>query len=153
MRNRYRDFVVDHNQIELGTGGRTFDTARSGIRAWKMFDLGWVELFPANAPIVTGQTVAVRVHHYRFWSLNACRIVYTMDEPRRFGFAYGTLSSHAERGEERFTVEWRADDSVWFDILAFSKPRLPALLARPLARKLQKRFARDAMIAMQDLVR
>ena len=91
------------------------------------------------------------------WWLNACRIVYVVDEEgpvTRFGFAYGTLPQHAESGEERFTVEWReADGAVWYDILAFSRPR--QLLARagyPFARRLQKRFARDSAAAMQRAV-
>jgi alpha-ketoglutarate-dependent taurine dioxygenase len=47
----------------------------------------------------------------------------TLEQPvRRFAFAYGTLAEHAESGEERFQVEWREDDSVWYDILAFSRP-------------------------------
>ena len=68
---------------------------------------------------------------------------------RRFGFAYGTLPEHAERGEERFTVELQPDGSVWYDLFAFSRPSswyLEAGLA--LTRSLQKRFARDSMAAM-----
>jgi uncharacterized protein (UPF0548 family) len=56
------------------------------------------------------------------WFLNACRIVYVLDDiqpVRRFGFAYGTLPGHAERGEERFSIEWHCDDTVWDDLLAF----------------------------------
>jgi uncharacterized protein (UPF0548 family) len=36
------------------------------------------------------------------WWLNACRIVYVVDEEgpvKRFGFAYGTLPEHAESGK------------------------------------------------------
>ena len=68
----------------------------------------------------------------------------------KFGFAYGTLPGHVECGEERFTVEWhRDDDSVWYDILAFSKPgHILTRLGYPLARRLQKRFAVDSMQAM-----
>jgi uncharacterized protein (UPF0548 family) len=60
---------------------------------------------------------------------------------KRFGFAYGTLSTHVERGEERFTIEWHRDeDSVWYDILAFSRPnKLLVKLGLPLARMLQQR--------------
>src|SRR5262249_800616 len=65
-----------------------------------------------------------------------------------------TLPEHAESGEERFTVEWHeADAAVWYDILAFSRPQ--QLLARcgyPIARRLQKRFARDSAAAMQRAV-
>ena len=60
------------------------------------------------------------------WWLNACRIVYVVDDSGpnfKFGFAYGTLPGHVESGEERFLIEWnRADNSVWYDILAFSRP-------------------------------
>src|SRR5262249_51861973 len=83
--------------------------------------------------------------------------VYVVDDEgpvQRFGFAYGTLPGHAESGEERFTVEGHEqDDAVWYDILAFSRPQ--QLLARwgyPFARRLQKRFARDAAAAMRRAV-
>ena len=73
---------------------------------------------------------------------------------QRYGFAYGTLPEHAESGEERFTVEWHeADDAVWYDIVAFSRPQqLLARLGYPFARRLQKRFARDSAAAMQIAV-
>ena len=85
--------------------------------------------------------------------MSACRIVYVLVEPRRFGFAYGTLPAHVERGEERFLVEWCADDSVWYDILAFSRPNHWLVrLGYPITRLLQKRFARDSMRVMQAAV-
>ena len=45
---------------------------------------------------------------------------------KRFGFGYGTLPRHAERGEERFSVEWyREDGCVYYDVFAFSRPKHP----------------------------
>jgi len=115
-----------------------------------MFNLGWVQLFQPKTEIKTGATVAVLIHHFGFWSLNASRIIYVFEEARRHGFAYGTLQDHAEQGEERFSIEWMEDDSVIYDILAFSKPRQwQARLARPVCRLLQRRFARDSMAAMR----
>jgi len=75
------------------------------------------------------------------------------DAIARFGFAYGTLPDHIERGEERFLIEWNhSDDSVWYDILAFSQPRHPMVkLGAPVARVMQKRFARDSLRAMRSL--
>ena len=70
-----------------------------------------------------------------------------------YGFAYGTLSDHAEMGEERFTVEFHAnDETVWYDICAFSRPRPLARLAYPFTRALQRRFASDSKKAMHRAV-
>ena len=91
------------------------------------------------------------------WWLNSCRIVYVVDEPgpiSRFGFAYGTLPGHVEAGEERFLIEWdHGDDSVWYDILAFSRPNhLLSRLGYLFVRRLQKRFGRDSAAAMLKAV-
>jgi uncharacterized protein (UPF0548 family) len=151
-------YAVDHNRASLGEGEETFDRAVGALRAWKMFDIGWVRIFPPGAPIEVGTTVAVLASHHGFRSLNACRVVYLIYEDdgeiRRCGFAYGTLPEHGERGEERFTVEWRRDNgSVFYDLYAFSRPNsLLALLGYPLARRLQRRFARDSLRAMARAV-
>jgi uncharacterized protein (UPF0548 family) len=147
-------FTVDHNRARLGAGAECFARAVAALRAWRMTSLGWSAVRPTGARIETGTDVAVVVRHYGFWSLNACRIVYVMDERaqgvRRVGFAYGTLRDHGAVGEERFTVEWReADDSVWYDLYAISRPRHPlARLGYPLARRLQRRFAAASKRAM-----
>jgi uncharacterized protein (UPF0548 family) len=142
-------YVVDHNRVYLGRGRGALHIAKLALQSWRMFDLGWVRAFPDAAPIEPGINVAVQVHHLGFWSLNACRVVYIFDEKDHYGFAYGTLHDHAEKGEERFSVEIFDDGSVWYDILAFSKPnQWQAGIARPISRLLQKRFARDSKQAM-----
>jgi uncharacterized protein (UPF0548 family) len=146
-------YNVDHNRIHLGKGEGTWRRAVAAIRGWQMFNIPWVHLYWPSTPIHVGTDVAISVHHLGFHSLNACRIVYVVDEDgsqRRFGFAYGTLWDHAESGEERFTVEWRRDeDEVCYDLLAFSRPRqIAARLAGPLSRKLQRNFATASKLAM-----
>lgn len=94
-------YVVDHNRICLGKGEACFNAACDAIRAWRMFSLSWVTLCWPSAPIAPGTDVAVLARWGPLWWLNACRIVYVIDEQmtqRRFGFAYGTLPAHAERG-------------------------------------------------------
>jgi uncharacterized protein (UPF0548 family) len=151
-----KGYTVDHNRIRLGSGTECFDRAVRAFRQWKMFEMPWVELCWPDTPIQAGANVAVLVTHFGTWSLNAARIVYMIEEHgtrKRFGFAYGTLKEHAERGEERFSVELHADDgSVWYDLYAFSRPNLLARLGYPLARSLQKRFARESKSAMQKAV-
>jgi uncharacterized protein (UPF0548 family) len=149
-------YSVDHNRVRLGAGADVFHRAAAALRHWCMLSLGWASVHPPEAEIVEGSTVALVARHYGFWSLNACRIVYVIDEAdevnaiRRFGFAYGTLPEHGALGEERFTVEWRrADDGVWYDLYAVSRPGHPlARLGYPLARALQRRFARASKRAM-----
>lgn len=146
-------YTLDHNRVWLGVGRQTFEQAKAAMRRWEMFNLGWISLCWPTAPLEAGTTVAVLARALGVWSLNACRIVYTIAETGqtdRFGFAYGTLPAHAERGEERFCIEWqRRDDSVWYDILAFSQPnQFLTKIAQPYVRRLQKQFARDSMRAM-----
>ena len=69
-------------------------------------EIGWVEAFPRDASIESGTVVAVLIRHLGFWSLNGCRVLYHLDGgDTRFGFAYGTLTNHAEAGEELFALE------------------------------------------------
>jgi uncharacterized protein (UPF0548 family) len=51
-----------------------------------------------------------------------CRVVGVVDEPTRWGFAYGTLPGHLEQGEEAFVVSTSPEETVRFDIVAFSRP-------------------------------
>jgi uncharacterized protein (UPF0548 family) len=145
-------FNVDRSQIQLGRGDEVFDRAKTAIREWRMFALPWIQLCWPNAPIEIGSAVAILVSHFGLWSLNAARIVYTIDDPQRYGFAYGTLPGHAEIGEERFSVEFRRDETVWYEIYAFSRPHGLARCAYPLSRALQRRFARDSMRAMRSVI-
>jgi len=146
-------FRVDHNRVRLGAGEATFNRAVVAVKRWEMFNLGWVQLCWPDASIAVGTTVAMLASSFGLWTLNACRIVYLIAEDgpvSRYGFAYGTLPEHVARGEERFQVEWnRADDSVWYDIVAFSQPnQILTRLGYPAMRISQKRFAHDSKRAM-----
>jgi uncharacterized protein (UPF0548 family) len=146
-------FELDHNRVQLGQGATDFAAGCAALKAWKMFPPPWTRLSPADAAINVGTVVAMQAHALGFWWMNGCRIVYVIDEAagpiRRFGFAYGTLPAHVEAGEERFMVEMRADETVWYDLRAFSRPRYwPVRLAKPIARALQRRFVRDSKAVM-----
>jgi len=149
------DYVLDHNRIKLGVGSETYDRAVAALRRWRQFDLGWVKIEPDSTPLEIGNTVAIKAKTFGLWSLSACRIVYLINETgpiRKFGFAYGTLTNHVERGEERFMIELHEDGSVWYDILAFSRPnQLVVRLGYPFARMLQKRFAKESLTMMVTL--
>ncbi|MBV9670915.1 MAG: DUF1990 domain-containing protein [Acidobacteriales bacterium] len=147
------DYNIDRNRQLLGRGCAVWEKAKEALRQSAMFDMPWIRLHRADKWIATGTVVAVEVKHFGFYSLNACRIIGLVDSSpgiERFGFSYGTLWQHAERGEERFCVEWnREHDFVTYDLLAFSQPRmLGARLAYPLSRNLQRRFAQESKLSM-----
>jgi uncharacterized protein (UPF0548 family) len=143
----------DLNTIALGQGPAAWEAAKLAIRQWKMFPEGWTHIAPATPAIATGAELSMHARVLGIWWANGCRIVYIVDEPTRFGFAYGTLSTHVERGEELFLVERRADDSVHYVLKAFSKPRhILARLGYPLVRFFQRKFARESKESMRAFV-
>jgi uncharacterized protein (UPF0548 family) len=82
-----------------------------------------------------------------------CRIVAVIDEPNRYGFAYGTLPVHPERGEEAFVIVRDDDGRIRFDVEAVSSPHHPlARLVPPVANYLQDRTARKYLSAMERAV-
>ena len=124
-------FDVDEQITIVGSGEAAFVRATTALMEWRQFELGWVELFPKRASIAPGTVVVVAVRHLGFWSLNGCRVVYSIGSQGdcTFGFAYGTLANHAERGEEIFQVSFRPETGeVSYLIRAVSRPR--AALAR-----------------------
>lgn len=153
-----RGFCGDESRAVLGNGEEVFDRAWAALQGWRQFDFDWVEMVATGPPTQVGTNLVVLIQHLGFWSLNGGRIVYTVDDDdraRRRGYAYGTLTNHAERGEEIFEVAMdRATSQVTYSIRAVSRPRSPlAWCGYPIARALQHRFRSDSCAAMQRAVR
>ncbi len=153
---RPHGFCYNENRIFLGNGEATFRRASVALSEWRHFATSWTRIVPASAPISAGTTVALLIRALGIWWWNSARIVYTVEEQHptpRFGFAYGTLPAHVERGEEQFLVEMDAAGEVWYSIRSFSRPRmLAARIAYPIARRLQRQFVRDSFAAMAAAV-
>jgi uncharacterized protein (UPF0548 family) len=140
----------DFNKVCLGEGAEVFQSAYNALTRWEHFPIHWVKIGPGMPPIREGQKVAMQARAFGLYWISAAQIVYTIAEPRRFGFAYGTLNAHVECGEERFLIEWLPDNTVWYSLTAFSRPRRWFIrLGYPLARQLQKRFVHDSFAALR----
>ena len=86
-------YVVDHRRVCLGTGQHIFEAACAALRCWQMFQVSRVQLCWPTTGIEPGAVVGILASWAGLWFLNACRIVYVLDEissMRRVGFAYGT---------------------------------------------------------------
>jgi uncharacterized protein (UPF0548 family) len=75
------------------------------------------------------------------------RVIFAVEEPRRIGFALGTVEDSVVSGEESFMIEWRDNDEVWFTVRAFDAPasffyRLIPRLVRRRRRELFVRYLR-----------
>lgn len=134
----------------LGRGDAVFERA--------VHVLGELGNYPASftrvvrpdriAPDAVFATVA---SHPGFVSVHPCRIIYTIDMDRRWGFGFGTLRGHAASGEERFVVTLDPDDgTVRYAVQAFSRPggRLMRLGA-PIVQAYQRRFRRETLVEMR----
>jgi uncharacterized protein (UPF0548 family) len=120
----------DVYSVRVGHGDRTFQRAKEALRLWQAHRHVGATLTPNNPPLVTHTVVVVTFHLGPMHVVAPCRVVYVTDEDDRFGFAYGTLPGHPERGEEAFHVRRDEDGPVTFDVVAFSRPAdWPALKA------------------------
>ena len=147
----------DEQAVTVGRGEADFERARMALARWIQFDIGWVEAFPARLSIEVGTDVAVLIRHLGFWSLNGARVLYQVggtDGQDVFGFAYGTLTNHAESGEELFEVSIdRQSGDVMYRIRAVSRPQsVLTWIGQPIVRLLQARFRHDSAAAMRRAI-
>jgi uncharacterized protein (UPF0548 family) len=110
-------------------------------------------VFPQHQEILTGATVVVTLGTPFAALVVPCRIVSVIDGQTAWGFAYGTLPGHPEQGEEAFVVSMAPDQSVHFEITAFSRPGDPLVrLSGPIARSLQRGGTAGYLRALQRFV-
>ncbi|KAA9110458.1 DUF1990 family protein [Microbacterium rhizomatis] len=101
-----------------------------------------------GTPYVSGGTT-VRLHG-RVDGMRAdaeLRVIFAVEEPRRIGFALGTVGDSVVSGEESFMLDWLANDEVWFTVRAFDAPvagmyRMFPALTRRRRRALFTRYLR-----------
>lgn len=142
----------DHNCCIIGSGEQKWEAAKEALRNWSQFPAPWTKILPERAPLKVGETVAVLFRIFGIWWINSARIVYVFDEPNHFGFAYGTLKGHLEKGEECFWIERDEAGTISYHIRAFSKPYYWFVkLTYPMARYYQRRFVQESMAHMQGI--
>jgi uncharacterized protein (UPF0548 family) len=142
----------NHLHVETRIGGpETFEPAAQAILTWRMHRAAG--MLVTAEPAHEGQRIVGRLGPFRV----PCQVIWTLHEPTRAGFGYGTLPGHPEHGEEAFVVEFRPD-GVWFAVTAFSRPaawftraagplivQLQHGYAHILGRRLRSLVSRDAV--------
>jgi uncharacterized protein (UPF0548 family) len=165
---RYVETPPGYHRLEyrarIGEGDEVFRRAGDALLHWRMHRAAGLPMKATDSPAQIGTNSLGRlgagmlVGRLRLMSPLGtaglpvpCRVVWTLDEPDRIGFAYGTLQGHPESGEESFVVT-REPDGIYFTIRAYSRAATwYTRLAGPATRKAQHYAARRYAEALRRL--
>jgi uncharacterized protein (UPF0548 family) len=140
-------------ETRLGRGADTFERAVQGLQSWQAHRLLGMRVLPAETVIAAQATVIVTIGVSHLCLAAPCRIIEVIDEPNRWGFAYGTLPGHPEAGEETFVITRTEDDEVRFEVIVFSRPGDPLVrLSGPIGPWVQRRGTNGYLRALRRWV-
>ncbi|GAT83637.1 hypothetical protein STXM2123_4338 [Streptomyces sp. F-3] len=108
-----------HMRMRIGEGTEVFRRASEAVLTWEMHRALGVEIDTSAQRAAPGVDVTVSVAGV---VRAPCRVVWTVEEHRRAGWAYGTLPGHPACGEEAFVVNRTGDGTVWLTVSSFSRP-------------------------------
>lgn len=154
---------LEHRE-RIGTGDEVFRRAGEALLHWRMHRAAGLPMTATDTPPQIGTNslgrlgLGMLIGRLRTLSpLGAiglpvpCRVVWTVDEPDRIGFAYGTLEGHPEAGEESFVVT-RDPDGIYFTVRAYSRAAAwYARLGGPATRAGQRYAARRYVASLRRL--
>lgn len=143
-----------HEETFLGHGRAVLERAGEAVTTFRMHRAVGVSLRTSSDRADPGVAVETGLALGPLRVAAPCRVVWSVYDSDRIGFAYGTVPGHPERGEESFVVELRDDDTVWFAVTAFSRPATwYTRLAGPVVPMLQRAYARRCGRVLRRLVR
>ena len=134
-------YACERRRVRLGQGADRFAEAAAAVRGWQLHRRAGLTVAASAPRADPGVEVVLGVRVGPVWALAPCRVVWSLDQPGRAGFAYGTLPGHPERGQEAFVVERDDAGAVWLAVSAVSRPAdWSTRLLAPLARRWQRRI-------------
>lgn len=143
----YTDVDPKPRTLVIGHGRPAFERAKAALQTWVPQRSIGARVHPADAAVELGATVLLRLP---LGITAPTRIVDVVDEPDRFGYAYGTLPGHPESGEERFEIRLHPDGAVTATIAVDASPAtLLARLAGPVAMALQTAALRRYLYSLR----
>ena len=117
------------SSVRIGSGSARFAAASAELMRWQVLRRSGITVTDAAGAaareVTLGDTIVQSLPLGGLRFAAPIRVVRLLREPRRTGYAAGTLPGHPLRGEELFLIEHRADDSVWLVIRALYRPATP----------------------------
>ncbi|HEY3484821.1 MAG TPA: DUF1990 domain-containing protein [Ilumatobacteraceae bacterium] len=138
--------------VIIGRGAEAFARAGEQLMTWGAQRGAGLTIVASADRVATGVDVIVGFGPRWMGMHGPCRVVHTVEQPDRVGFAYGTLHGHPVSGEESFNVLLDDEGRVRFVLIAFSRPATPlAKIAGPFGAMAQRSIAdryADALAAV-----
>jgi uncharacterized protein (UPF0548 family) len=148
-----RGFRETGGLVTLGHGQRVFDRAIANIKNWSVHERAGLNVTPPRSEVRESSDVILLMKLLVGYVTVSCRVVSITESKDQWGFNYGTLPHHVERGEESFTVARAPDDTVTFAVRAMSRPaHFLTKMGAPVARIIQRKATDRYLQAMVDLV-
>ena len=136
----------------VGQGSGAFDSAVIALRSL-VAQRAVADVIPADAEAVLGSTLLVELGFGPISLVAVNRVVWLVDEPDRWGFAYATLPGHPERGQESFVVRRLPNDEAEVTITGVAHASVPlGRFIGPLVRPVQSRMAERYLDAIGAFV-
>jgi uncharacterized protein (UPF0548 family) len=141
-------------RVPVGHGAAAFQNAADAVMEFWMHRALPARVDASAGRAAPGVSVVVRLGVGPLRVAAPCRIVWTREEERYAGWAYGTLPGHPLSGEESFVVHRDEEDDVWLTVTLFSRAATaPARLAGPLVRVFQRMYVRRCGAVLRRLSR
>lgn len=140
-----------HDQYATSFEG-SFETASEALLRYRVFDPARMlaRVCTEDGLVAEGATIVQRVRIGPASLETAVRVVGVQRSDERVGFSYVTVRGHPEQGLASFAV-LRVPGGGRIEAEAWSKPgSLLTLLGRPIARRLQRRFTREALASLHE---
>jgi uncharacterized protein (UPF0548 family) len=106
----------------IGYGRTQFQAAAECLMRWEMHARAGLHPQVSDPVAREGSVAVLRLQLGPVRLRVPVRVIRVVEGASRRGFVYGTLPGHPERGEESFAVEMAEDGTVFFHLVAFSRP-------------------------------
>ncbi len=141
------------SSVVIGNGEAAFRLGQQALRSWQAHSHAGASLTPPAPALEEGTDLIAVLRLGPAFVTTPCRIAYVTDEEDAFGFGYGTLPGHPERGEEAFHLRRGPGGEIRFEIVSFSRPAdLLARLGSPVALVTQKWVTRRYLQGVRGYV-
>jgi uncharacterized protein (UPF0548 family) len=149
-----RGYHHQYLSAPVGYGPAQFQAAAECLMRWEMHAQAGLHPQVSDPVAREGVVAVLRLDLGPIRLRVPVRVIGVIEEPSRRGFVYGTLPGHPERGEESFVVEMAEDGTVFFRLVAFSRPaRWFTRLAGPVSRAGQVLVSERYLTAVREAAR